>query len=433
MTNVPGPVATWWLGSRFVAGPLPELEIHCDDEMFEFARGLHFASHDLATAHYFWQGQRIAQLLEDLLARLEGRGRILDFASGFGRVTRWLAARLGCERVVAAEIQPDAVRFLTDRLGVSALQSSFDPQEFCTAETFELVWAGSLFTHLPVGRFEGWLATLGSRVNPNGGMLAFSVFPQSLAPAAARERANGHWYLPSSESDRLSPEEYGTAWVSDGFLAAALDGLPGRWSWVRIPGGVVDFQDLVLAVPEGGERLLQPGLDPGPQAVVERAELRPGTRLELAGWAYHLARRESVGAVRAGVPGSIEREARDLGPRGRRDLEPQIAPAEPVEFELELELSGLLEPLNSPFFLSVLDRQGREKLLRIETVGTLLLCQARFERDLWQRRAGLLSASRFGALQRLWLRFKDRTGLLPASFPRELLEPPPGDQKSSSS
>jgi SAM-dependent methyltransferase len=416
-----GNLSSWWLQSRFAAGSPSTLAIHPRDEMFLFGLSQHYGWRDLALAHYLWQGHSMAQLVLKLVTATKPEGRVLDFASGFGRTTRWLASGLGPERVTASELQAEAIGFLQAAIGVRAVPSVVVPTEWTHEGVYDVVWAGSFFTHLPATRFQGWLEALSRRLEPHG-ILAFTVFSTAHAPppSAVQERP-GHWFLPQSESKQLAPEEYGTTWVSDGFLAQSFRQLGGVWVWARVPNGVLDFQDLVVARrSEVGEDL--PAVDPGPIAFVEKIEVVEGPRLRICGWAYHVQEGVEVLGVRCGVAGSLTAETRELSRRPTADLQ-LLAPREArLGFRLELDLRDLERWWEAPFWLSALDRKGREKLLRLETGASLLLRQASFERDVWKRRAVLLSQSRWGRLQRLWLRLKGRAGCLPSNFPRDLLE-----------
>ncbi len=418
-------LASWWLSSRFGGTAPASLEIHPDDEMFRFSLSQHFGFSDLAHAHYLWQGRTMALALVELLEETSSSGRILDFAAGFGRASRWLVSWLGPERVVACEIQAEAVRFLASTLGIRSLDSVPEPEAWDCRESFELVWAGSLFTHLPAARFGSWLAKLASRVEADG-LLAFTVFSAVGVPPGAAQQQAGHWFLPQSESQRLSPAEYGTAWVSDQFLSEAFQRLEERWRWIRIPNGVLDFQDLVLARRERAAPAL-PEFDPGPVGMIEQVGLEDGARLFVSGWAYHPCRREEVETISAGLGSFESAEVRELSARPQADLTPAVPLGARVGFRIELPVAKVPTWWEAPFWLAAKDRRGREKLLRLETGASLLLRQVSFERDLWKRRALLTARSRFGSLHRLWLRAKQRAGFLPKGFPLELLEPPQKD------
>ena len=80
--------------------------------------------------------------------------RILDFASGYGRVTRFLAARLPPASLWVGEIDPDAVEFQRVRFGVGGQVSAQRAADLAIDGRFDAVLASSLFSHLPKAAFE---------------------------------------------------------------------------------------------------------------------------------------------------------------------------------------------------------------------------------------------------------------------------------------
>src|SRR5436305_12946128 len=80
-----------------------DLAIHAGDEMLAFLAGTRGGDRDRALADYFLSGFQAAGVLRQLLDRWFGgaarAGSVLDFASGYGRVTRFLARGLPPERL----------------------------------------------------------------------------------------------------------------------------------------------------------------------------------------------------------------------------------------------------------------------------------------------------------------------------------------------
>lgn len=99
---------------------------------------------------------------------------LLEFASGYGRVTRHLPKRLPNVHTVACDIHPQAVDFLATRLGVRSLQSTSAPEKLRISERFDLIFALSFFTHIPDETFGGWLKALHGLLNL-GGCLVFTT------------------------------------------------------------------------------------------------------------------------------------------------------------------------------------------------------------------------------------------------------------------
>ena len=137
--------------------------IHPNDDL------LH--AEDAQAEHYAGVGHSALRCIEralELAGRdLEGVGSCLDLACGYGRVLRLLAERIPPDRITACDVAPEAVAFCAYEFGARPLlsDSSFEGVPF---ETYELIWVGSLVTHLDsagLGRFTSLLPRL---VAPGG-------------------------------------------------------------------------------------------------------------------------------------------------------------------------------------------------------------------------------------------------------------------------
>lgn len=275
-------VVTAFLASPFARGGRPDLEVHRDDEMLEFALAGRAGERDSALAEYLWNGRWIAdtvgQLARARFGAPERVGRMLDFACGYGRVGRWLVRDFGPERLVVSDILAPAVAFQRERFGVDGFVSVPEPEALADPGRFDLVWATSLFTHLPEPLFRRWLARLAALLEP-GGMLAFSVLDMRLSPEGRDLGGRGHRFEPVSESRVLDGASYGTAWVTWGFVEAVIAALPGNFRARRVERGLCDYQDLVLVGREREAPLDGIEVDRGPVGFVEHARIEGGKRL----------------------------------------------------------------------------------------------------------------------------------------------------------
>jgi len=248
--------------------------IHPADEMHRFELAAPHRTVAAADLLYFAAGRQIFEAVAGVVAwRFQGFGGVrslLDFASGYGRATRFLVEALAPGKVTIAEIDPAAVRFQQETFGVRGIVAGGEPESLVLEETFDVVVASSFFSHLPAERFEAWLARLYARVGP-GGVLIFSAHGMGLLPEGAPIEPSGIVFRPVSETQRLEGADYGTSYVSPEFVrrvAARAAGTEARL--VALPFGLCGFQDLyVLCRPP-----VPAGPDPRPPLVPRGALLQ---------------------------------------------------------------------------------------------------------------------------------------------------------------
>jgi SAM-dependent methyltransferase len=293
------------------------LDIDARDEMLGFLTAEHEGDRERALHAYFRTGWSVAdsilQILRWRFAEPGRVGKLLDFASGYGRVTRFLVRELTPERVWVADVYAEAVEFQRERFGVHGMASAVRPEDFECAETFDAILVTSLFTHLPEERFVAWLRRLSGLLAP-GGMLIFSVHDGSLLawePVRRELPASGILFEERSESGSLTSQDYGSTWVNEEFVRAAVSRAAPGAAVHRIERGLCGFQDFYVAgrevdfsgFPFHGE----------PQLYVERCELVGTDRLELSGWA--VSYQGGVREVQVALDGEVLASSPVEGPR----------------------------------------------------------------------------------------------------------------------
>jgi len=145
------------------------------------------------TADMTWfleAGARAAQSIRTTLSRngleLEEFESILDFGCGCGRVVRhW--ARLHAQ-IVATDVNPRAITWCRRNLPFGRFIAN-DPAPPLAFEpgTFELVYALSVFTHLPAVMQRPWMEEL-LRVTARGGYVIFSTHGVRYLPNLSSEQ-----------------------------------------------------------------------------------------------------------------------------------------------------------------------------------------------------------------------------------------------------
>jgi SAM-dependent methyltransferase len=106
--------------------------------------------------------------------------RILDFGCGHGRVLRALRAEFPNARITACDIDQDAVDFCVRTFGAEGVYSSPDPREVRFDQEFDLMWLGSVFTHLNLSAWERLLRLLAGSL-ALGGLVVFTTAGASCA------------------------------------------------------------------------------------------------------------------------------------------------------------------------------------------------------------------------------------------------------------
>jgi SAM-dependent methyltransferase len=272
-----------------------DLTIDPGDEMLGFLVQSCDGDRERALYAYFHSGASIAAAMAQVLGWRFGEpgrtGRLLDFASGYGRVTRFLLRLLPAERIWVSDVYAEGVSFQQRRFGVHGIVSTVRPEDFAAAAggaVFDAIVVTSLFTHLPEERFVAWLRVLMSMLAP-GGALAFSVHDRGLLPPGEELPAGGLLFQEISESGSLAGADYGSTWVNEEFvrgaLGRALGGAAAGGSLHRLVRGLCNFQDLYVAVPEAGADFSGLAFRGEPYLFVERCALAGPDRLELRGWA----------------------------------------------------------------------------------------------------------------------------------------------------
>lgn len=443
-------------------GDVP-LEIDARDEMLEFLVSGFEGDRERGLFAYFRSGLSIADAMSQLLLwRFGDFGRIerlLDFASGYGRVSRFLLRHFAdapAERFWVSDIYADAVRFQEERFGVRGAVSTILPEDFDCPERFDAILVTSLFTHLPEERFVGWLRRLLGLLRP-GGMLVWSVHDEAIRDPAVPMPESGILFQELSESNTLDTGDYGSTWVTEAFVRSALaratarptegrraaDGPVSLW---RRPLGLCNFQDLYVAVREEGVDFSGLTLHTEPFLFLERCAVsRPATPatpegtpavLELGGWATVLG--GAVREVEATLDGRLLAAAPVDGPR------PDVAAALRDErfghtgWAIRAPLPPGISRNAALLILRAVDARGVGFPLWASTLETALLQVARQDFAYLSQRfaqvqaqlaeteaqaaaaiAGLqariaaMEASRFWKLRNAWFRLKGALGIGP--------------------
>lgn len=178
--------------------------------------------------HYARSGAEGGDLLARAAARL-GRvpERILDFGCGYGRVLRHLAQRWRKAEIVAADLDEDAVGFCSEGLGATPLPVSPRAAPPALHPSYDLIWVGSVFSHLAPGVWAGRLRTLVACLAPGGQLVLTTHGPSCL------EHPELYAVAPPADPATLAEEgvlhepypwarDYGVTVVTEDYVRRAL-------------------------------------------------------------------------------------------------------------------------------------------------------------------------------------------------------------------
>ncbi len=260
----------------------------CDqDEMYLFALANHHTP-DRACIRYYFNGRRILDTVRQVLnwhfGDLSQISSCLDFASGYGRFTRFLVQDIPPENIWISDIYAQAVQFQIEQFGVQGIISTTYPQDYPAQQPFDCILACSFFSHLPKATFLTWLQKLYSLLSPQG-MLIFSVHDRELLPPHLAISASDLLFIPNSESRTLDVNEYGTTYVGEAFVADCLNNISqGEAVYSRIPKGICRYQDLYLVTRSPQKPLSSLQFNHHPQGKIEQCELTEAGNLLIKGW-----------------------------------------------------------------------------------------------------------------------------------------------------
>jgi SAM-dependent methyltransferase len=133
-------------------------------------------------AHYFNVGLSAMRALEEALRRanLSAVGRVLDLPCGHGRVLRFLVRRFPRAEFTACDLDRDGVDFCAHTFGATPVYSKTNLDALSFDAPFDLIWCGSLITHLDAEATRALFRLFARHLAP-GGLLLFSAHGDFVA------------------------------------------------------------------------------------------------------------------------------------------------------------------------------------------------------------------------------------------------------------
>jgi SAM-dependent methyltransferase len=178
--------------------------IHREDGIY-LERARHYLSVGLSAIHC------IENALEQSSRKDDVRS-ILDFPSGYGRVLRFLKARFPKADITACEIIPESLDFCEQTFSTETILSQKDFTKLSFPGKFELIWCGSLFSHIDEKAAANLLKLFYYHLSPSG-LCIFTTHGQATAQRI-REKHYTYGLTEESQQQVLSQfheREYGYA------------------------------------------------------------------------------------------------------------------------------------------------------------------------------------------------------------------------------
>jgi SAM-dependent methyltransferase len=140
---------------------------------------------------YFDLGRRALELIHfsSVLCDKPHYPAILDLPCGHGRVLRWLKAHYPYAQITACDLDRDGVDFCARQFGAVPVYSNPDLGALPFTAQFDLIWVGSLVTHLDEARWRRTLDCL-VRWTKECGVIVFSTQGRTVTSLLARGRRN---------------------------------------------------------------------------------------------------------------------------------------------------------------------------------------------------------------------------------------------------
>lgn len=199
-------------------------------------------------------GHRITEDIESALGMLgisaQPPWTFLDFGCGCGRLLIALRNRCPQWHIHGTDVDSRAVAWCAAHLPEfkMCVNESLPPLSF-PENMFDLIWSGSVFTHLDEGRQDAWLAELRRVLKPSGILLATVHGPHcwNRLPfwTLSSLKHKGFLYVITDADKGIHPDWYQVAWHTETYI---------RSHWSRyleihgyIPQGCLRYHDLVLA------------------------------------------------------------------------------------------------------------------------------------------------------------------------------------------
>ena len=213
-------------------------DIHHEDFIFQFIKSSKAGDSDAGVLQYYRNGRYSAELLRDTVipdatayharcGRVWSPTDVLDFASGYGCLSRHLRPVFEAERISTCGIHEQANAFSEEILGLNAIQSKSNPDEIELPDQ-DLIVVLSLFSHLPSHTFGRFLSTLAGALAPGGALLFTTRGARSheIGDGSIEVGEDGFGFAARSEQLDLDANEYGLTVSMPNYVVREIASIP---------------------------------------------------------------------------------------------------------------------------------------------------------------------------------------------------------------
>lgn len=191
--------------------------------------------------HYYQVGLSAVRCIDEALERanLKQIRTILDLPCGGGRVLRFLVHRFPGAEITACELAPGAAEFCARTFGAQPARSSRNLADVSLGKKFDLIWCGSLVTHLNESAIAA-LLRLFQRHLATGGIVIFTThgdfvqgriprrdFDYGLGPEQIERIGADYQKTGYGFEDYPGERDYGVSLSSPAWIRALVSDLGG--------------------------------------------------------------------------------------------------------------------------------------------------------------------------------------------------------------
>jgi SAM-dependent methyltransferase len=195
-------------------------------------------------------GARAARELVDAAARHGERTAfrdVLDFGCGCGRVARHMPALLPGARMSGVDVDERSIRWCARQLPGDWRAIDADPPTVLPEGAFDLVYAVSVFTHLPEERQRSWIRELHRLLRAGGLLIVTTLGPELVwsrpdLDTAQRQRLASHGFVFAPGAASFNED---SSFQSRHYLDT---GWPGFRLLEHTTHGLAEYQDLSVLV-----------------------------------------------------------------------------------------------------------------------------------------------------------------------------------------